>query len=217
MLSRFKYFTLFYLFIIVANIVVLYYIKDYRMVAKPMIIGSLLGFYIGNVIKQSPIFIMGMVFALIGDVFLLFEDVSFFVVGLGSFLLMQVFYTVEFYKDIAANFKSRWLAASLIYLVGFVFLILMWDNLGGLKWPVLIYTIAITTMGVMAWMRKREIIWYKEVIAGVLLFLLSDTWLGLSKFGVISNNYSGLIVIVTYMLAQYLIVRGIVEREVSNS
>lgn len=217
MLSRFKFFTLFYLFVFVANIVVLYYIKDYRMVAKPMIIGSLLGFYIGNVVKQSPIFIMGMVFALIGDVFLLFEDASFFVIGLGSFLLMQIFYTVEFYKDIAANLKSRWLPASIIYLVGFVFLMLMWDNLDGLKWPVLIYTIAITTMGVMAWMRKREIIWYKEVIAGVILFLLSDTWLGLSKFGIISNNFSGLIVIVTYMLAQYLIVRGIVEREISNS
>ena len=217
MLSRFKFFTLFYMLVFVANIVVLYYIKDYRMVAKPMIIGSLLGFYIGNVVKQSPIFIMAMVFALIGDVFLLFEAESFFMIGLFSFLLMQLLYTVEFHKDITANLKARWLPAALIYLVGFVFLMLMWNNLGSLKWHVMIYTIVITTMGVMAWMRKREIIWYREVIVGVLMFLLSDTWLGLSKFGIIGNNHSGLIVIVTYMLAQYLIVRGIVERDVSNA
>ena len=133
MFKRFKFFTIFYLIIVVLNIVVLYYIKDYRMVVKPMIMGSLIGFYTGNVVKQSPVFLLGMVFALIGDIFLLFDNELFFIIGLGGFLLMQVFYTAEFFKDRADSIKQAVLPIVIVYIVGLIFLILMWPGLGDLK------------------------------------------------------------------------------------
>ncbi len=214
LLKRFKFFTIFYLLIFILNIVVLYYIKDYRMVAKPMIIGSLLGFYIGNVIKQSPIFLMGMVFGLLGDIFLMFDDETFFIIGLGSFLLMQVLYSIEFYKDVRINWKQDWIPVAVIYGIGFLFFAVVAGSLGSLLWPVFLYMLAITTMVCTAWLRDRRIVWYREVVAGAILFLISDAFLGLSKFGVIGSSHSGVIVMITYMLAQYFIVRGIVERDV---
>lgn len=214
MFKRFKFFTIFYLIIVVLNIVVLYYIKDYRMVVKPMIMGSLIGFYTGNVVKQSPVFLLGMVFALIGDIFLLFDNELFFIIGLGGFLLMQVFYTAEFFKDRADSIKQAVLPIVIVYIVGLIFLILMWSGLGDLKWPVMMYAIAITTMVSSAFLRNKDVIWYNAVIWGVLLFLLSDAWLGMAKFGVVNSGLDSVIVMLSYMAAQYLIVRGITEREV---
>lgn len=215
LLKRYKYFTIFYLLIFIANIIVLYVITDYRMVAKPMILGSLLGFYIGNVIKQSPVFMLGMVFALMGDIFLMVNNDVFFAIGLGSFLLMQILYSVEFLKDVDFYWKRDWIPMSVIYGIGIIFFTWVAGSLGSLMWPVFIYMLAITTMVGFAWLRKKDTVWYREVVAGALLFLASDAWLGLSKFGVIESDYSGLVVMVTYMLAQYLIVRGIVERDVT--
>ncbi|MCZ2102375.1 MAG: lysoplasmalogenase [Chitinophagales bacterium] len=215
LLKRYKYFTIFYLLIFIANIIVLYVITDYRMVAKPMILGSLLGFYIGNVINQSPIFMLGMVFALMGDIFLMVNNEVFFAIGLGSFLLMQILYSVEFLKDVDFYWKRDWIPMSVIYGIGIIFFTWVAGSLGSLMWPVFIYMLAITTMVGFAWLRKKGTVWYREVVAGALLFLTSDAWLGLSKFGVIESDHSGLVVMVTYMLAQYLIVRGIVERDVT--
>ena len=216
LLKRFKFFTIFYLLIFILNIVVLYYIRDYRMVAKPMIMGSLIGLYIGNIVKQSPVFLMGMVFGLMGDIFLMVEDEMFFIIGLGSFLLMQVMYSVGFYKDVRINWKQDWIPVVVIYAIGLLFFAVVAGSLGSLLWPVFLYMLAITTMVCAAWLRDRSIVWYREVVAGAVLFLISDAFLGLSKFGVIGSSHSGAVVMITYMMAQYLIVRGIVERDVDG-
>jgi uncharacterized membrane protein YhhN len=213
MFKRFKFFNIFYLFIIIINIIVLYYIKDYRMVAKPMIMGSLIGFYIGHIEKQSPVFIMGMVFALMGDIFLMFDNEIFFIIGIACFLLMQILYVVTFFKDKDNGWKTKWTYITAIYGLSIILFFLMAQNAGSLTWPVLIYTLAIATMANAAVVRKSSTIWYREVVIGAFLFMVSDAWLGMSKFGVLASSIDGTIVMITYMIAQYLIVRGIVERD----
>jgi uncharacterized membrane protein YhhN len=61
--------------------------------------------------------------------------------------------------------------------------------------------------------RQRNVRWYGAVIVGVFLFFISDAWIALTKFGVITDHMSDIVIMTTYMAAQYLIVRGLVERD----
>lgn len=212
MFKKFPYFNVFYFLIVVANIVVLYYLMDYRSVAKPMIVASLIGFYITNATKQSPGFIMALIFALMGDIFLMIQGEAFFMLGLGCFLLMQILYTVEFLKDKTGINNKSIIAYISLFIIGSGFLYILWPNLGNLQWPVAFYVFAICTMVATAILRRKDIKWYGAVIAGVFLFFISDSWIALTKFEVITDNLSDVIIMITYMIAQYLIVRGMVEK-----
>ena len=77
------------------------------MVSKPMIMGSLLGFYIYTVRNQSPIFILAIIFAMLGDIFLMFGTDSFFIIGLSCFLIMQLLYVITFWKDKSSDKKKK--------------------------------------------------------------------------------------------------------------
>ncbi len=215
MFKRFKFFNIFYLFIFLINIVVLYYVKDYRIVAKPMIMGSLIGFYIGNVERQSQVFIMGMVFALLGDIFLLSDNEIFFIMGLASFLLMQILYSVAFFRDIDVKWKTKWPYIIGVYGLSLLLFFFMSQNAGNLTWPIFMYSLAIGTMANFAIIRKSSVTWYREVVIGAAFFMLSDAILGLSKFSVLSTVIDAPIIMITYMIAQYFIIRGIIERDLS--
>jgi uncharacterized membrane protein YhhN len=214
MLKKYPYFNIFYFLIVVSNIVVLYYLTEYRSVAKPMIVASLIGFYITHAKKQSPGFIMALIFALMGDIFLMIEGEAFFILGLGSFLLMQILYIVEFLKD-KTGFNNKSVIPIIgLSLIGAGFIFVLWPNLGNLKWPVTLYVFAVCTMVASAILRRKEIRWYSFVVVGVFLFFISDAWIALTKFDVISDHMSSVIIMISYMIAQYLIVRGMVEKEI---
>ncbi|MCZ2339137.1 MAG: lysoplasmalogenase [Chitinophagales bacterium] len=168
------------------------------MVAKPLIMASLIGFYIGHESRQSNGFIMGMIFALMGDIFLLFTSKEFFILGLLCFLLMQIFYILEFKKDLVSDKKQLITRYGVIYLIGIVFLAILWNGLGSMFWYVAIYILAITTMVGTAFNRRKNIPWYREVTVGVVLFLISDAVLGLSEFNIIDLPFSSTIVMLTY-------------------
>lgn len=215
--ERFKSFNIYFIILILLNILVLFVIQEYRMVAKPLIMASLIGFYIGHESRQSNGFIMGMIFALMGDIFLLFTSKDFFILGLLCFLLMQIFYTLEFKKDLVSDKKQLTTRYGVVYLIGIVFLAILWNGLGSMFWYVAIYILAITTMVGTAFNRRKNIPWYREVTVGVVLFLISDAVLGLSEFNIIELPFSSTIVMLTYMIAQYLIVRGMVEKRTIGS
>lgn len=175
-----------------------------------------MGFYIGNIVKQSQGFLMAMIFALLGDVFLMFSDDTSFMIGLIAFLLMQLFYIFEFKKDIKKYSKRQINFLLGFIIVGLLIYFMMSNHLYTLKWPVLIYVLAITTMGAMAWSRNKDIPGYQLVGIGALFFIFSDMWLAFGKFDIIHTSIDRLIVIVSYMIAQYLIVRGIIEKQLKT-
>ena len=210
-LSKHKAFNLFFLVILVLNILFIYTLTEYRTVSKPMIMASLIGFYISNVKTQSNTFILALIFALFGDIFLMFDSNEFFLIGLGSFLLMQILYAYNFYQDYSGDKRLFAKASTILLILGIAVLSYLWNGLGDLKIPVMIYTFAILLMVLTAIIRNKQLNGYHEIFYGVVLFLISDAFLGISKFGIPNPNF-GIIVIVTYMIAKFLIVRGIVSR-----
>lgn len=211
---KYKSFTIFYSIIFFLNLLFFTWLTEYRVVSKPMIMASLLGFYISSAKKQSNAFLLAMIFALFGDIFLMFNGEEFFLIGLSCFLVMQLLYTITFLKDRVNDILLMIYRSLPVIFVSIAVITYLWDGLGEMRIPVAIYTAAISMMVISALIRRSNVTWYLPVVKGVLLFMVSDALIAVSKFG---PSFNGIEygVMATYMLAQYLIVRGMIENSVN--
>jgi uncharacterized membrane protein YhhN len=84
--------------------------------------------------------------------------------------------------------------------------------LGKLSLPVRIYGVVLSFMVMLAmhttFIRQKRAGWFMAI--GAILFVISDSLLAIDKF-YSALNYSGLIVMITYGVAQLLITLGAVE------
>ncbi len=211
---KYKSFTIFYSIIFFLNLLFFTWLTEYRVVSKPMIMASLIGFYISSAKKQSNAFLLAMIFALFGDIFLMFNGEEFFLIGLSCFLVMQLLYTITFLKDRVNDILLMIYRSLPILFISIAVIAYLWNGLGEMRIPVAIYTAAISMMVISALIRRSNVTWYLPVVTGVLLFMVSDALIALSKFG---PTFTGIEygVMATYMLAQYLIVRGMIEKSVN--
>jgi len=207
--KKYTRFTIFFGILFMLNILFMYVLQDYRMVAKPMIMASLIGFYITVERRQSNAFVLAMIFALLGDVFLMFKGDDFFLIGLVCFMAMQLLYTYLFSREGSNDIKKLLIIGIPITLLTLVIISLLWSDLGELRIPVLIYALAISGMVISAIYRKSTMNGYLSVVSGVILFLISDAILAISKFGG-AIPYQDVIIMSTNMAAQFLIVIGMV-------
>lgn len=191
--------------------------------SKPLIVISLMVWlYSSTNLKgrfHKRIF-TGLIFALAGDVLLMLQAgrPMFFIYGLISFLLCHIFYIRAFTLDHRSNPKHRtpyflWIVGVFAIFCSGLFFYLQ-PKLGVMQFPVLMYAIIITVMALMAVNRygKVNIFSFKLILYGALFFLLSDSVLAINKFTQ-TIPQAGVLIMATYMIAQYLIVYGTVVRE----
>ncbi|MCK5400520.1 MAG: lysoplasmalogenase [Flavobacteriaceae bacterium] len=165
--------------------------------------------------RTRYITVLALLFSLIGDVLLMFVDKSsnFFIGGLIAFLLAHLMYISVFLKSRNKNANPfSIIVVLLIYASGLFYLIK--DGLGEMLIPVLLYLIVILTMAITAFLRKRlaSSNSYNLVFAGAIFFMISDSLLALNKFYE-TLPLSNISIMLTYALAQYLIVSGILKQE----
>lgn len=129
--------------------------------------------------RESRMLAAALAFSSLGDVLL--EFAGLFAAGLGAFLTAHVIYIFLFRRYwVGDTGKGRWAAIAAIVLYSATLaLILDSSPLGVLRIPVFLYVAAITLMAVAA-VRATWNTWL--VVAGALLFLISDTVLGLDRF-----------------------------------
>jgi len=110
------------------------------------------------------------------------------------------------------------LAAILIILFVVGLLTLIYPNLNEMKIPVIIYALVISLMLWSSIIRRGHTsqISFRLVFTGSIFFILSDTMLALNKFWQ-PLPVSGFLIMSTYMLAQYLIVLGLLKHISSSS
>jgi uncharacterized membrane protein YhhN len=192
-----------------------------RFIFKPLIVPAIALHFL-LVSRGSSTFIRKRVLAALffswaGDVMLLFEDrgSAFFMAGLGSFLLAHVFYILVFFKLRGGERSAG--ASWLILPVAAYYALLMallTPYLGTLEWPVRIYGLVICLMLLLAlqlYFRDRRPA-NLQIAAGALLFVISDSLLALNKF-YRPFEMAGLLVMLTYAFAQWLIVGGVAKVE----
>ena len=185
---------------------------------KPILIPLLgLGVYFYRNFASKNILLVALLFSWIGDVILLFANIAeiYFILGLVSFLISHIFYCVIFNKQtktIKSN-KAFLLIGSVViltYLIGMLSALL--PTLGDLKIPVIVYASIISLMlffafsGLLTWKKNGN----QYVFIGAVVFVLSDSILAVNKF-YNPIQKSSFIIMLTYLVAQYLIVTGILK------
>jgi alkenylglycerophosphocholine/alkenylglycerophosphoethanolamine hydrolase len=173
-------------------------------VAKPVTTMLLLG-VIG--VPHTPFagcIAAGVLFSLVGDVALLFTTNGAFMVGLASFLVAHILYTVAFISR-ARLTGSVLLYAAAIGLVTLLLLRRLWAGAGGMRAPVAIYGAAIATMAASAHATTAggtlAPVAGRLAAAGALLFFISDSTLALAKFSR-PIRHAALVTLGVYWLGQ---------------
>ena len=110
--------------------------------------------------------------------------------------------------------KENWPFAfvTLLLIYGASLFFFLKDGLGVMLIPVSVYMLVILTMATTAYLRKNKANMhsYKFVFLGALFFMASDSILALNKFyqPILWSNIS---IMLTYAIAQYLIIIGILK------
>lgn len=188
-------------------------------ITKPLIVILLVIYFIGSTKEISSglkkWILFALVFSLAGDVLLLFvtQNPVFFLAGLVAFLVAHIFYIIFFHSIRVLQVvkpKPFLLIPVLIYYL--VLIAFLSPHLGDMKLPVRIYGVVICFMLMLA----LHILYIKNKSAGMLmltgaiLFVISDSVLAINKF---YNSFdgAGIIIMLTYGIAQLLLTEGAVK------
>lgn len=188
---------------------------------KPFLIPFLLlgVFFYGN-FPSKKFLLTALTFSWIGDIILLFadRDEMYFIVGLIAFLISHVVYIITFSKQLKIRKQKNkaifWIGVTVIIVYLLTMLTILLPSLGDLKIPVFVYALVISTMLLFAF--KGFLIWEEPanwyILLGAIIFVSSDSILAFDKFYVgASIMQAPFLIMVTYLLAQYLIVKGILN------
>ncbi|MEU4426737.1 lysoplasmalogenase [Actinoplanes sp. NPDC024001] len=164
-------------------------------VAKPLLAPLL----IWHLRRHGPLdtVAVGLAFATAGDIALLVPGEPAFLTGMLFFLGAQVSFIVAFLR----RARPRWWAFAGYGLVWAGANAALWGQLGALRVPVLLYSLALTAMAAAAAGVSRR------VALGGLLFLISDLLIGLDAAGT-RLPAQGVLVMTTYSAALFLIATG---------
>jgi len=211
--------TLFLLVLLVNLIAVYSNSESLQFIVKPLLM-PLLAIYLllrtntANSNLKGWIF-LALFFSWAGDIFLLFEErgSNFFLFGLSAFLVAQVFYIV-FFHNIRMREYIRGNALLLLLVIVYYSILInvLSPYLGNMKLPVRIYGVVLSFMLMLAMhtmlgKNKKAALW---MTMGAILFVVSDSLLAFNKFFSPFNN-AGVIIMLTYGLAQLFITEGAVR------
>lgn len=145
----------------------------------------------------------GLMFSWAGDVALEFDGQWWFITGMVFFLGAHICYITTFVK--AGARPKAWVAAA--YAVALAAsLVVLWKPLGAMALPMSLYALALAAMATLA----ASVNW--RVGLGGMLFLISDFLIAFRVADAWTVPGPGIWVMLTYTVAQFLIVTGSVRR-----
>lgn len=191
--------------------------QTFQYVCKPLLMPLLMVYFIlqtkGITSKLKTWIIGALFFSCAGDVLLMFEPEIFFMLGLSAFLIAHIFYIVFFHHiRVREAIKGNpWLMVIVVVYYG-ALITLLSPYLADMKWPVRVYGIVISFMFMLAmhmlFLKNRPA--GKWMMIGALLFVISDSVLAINKFYQ-SFDAAGIVIILTYGMAQLFIVQGAIK------
>lgn len=171
--------------------------------------------------KVVKLALFAFLFSWIGDLLLMFTErgFSFFISGLSAFLIAQILYVFLFLRTINISGKKPFLKKKSYYLLvyiayGLIVYAFLFDQLDiVLRVFVFIYMLALLSMSIMALNRfgNGHPISFSYVFIGSLLIVISDTLIVTNQF-LIAIPYAGVLIMASYISAQYLIMRGLLKQ-----
>jgi uncharacterized membrane protein YhhN len=200
-------------------------VHEGRLLVKPLICLILLG-YLANKTRLTGNFnkliFAGLLCSLLGDVALIFagKGGTVFLIGLGSFLMAHLFYSAAFFRDYRYDPQAPKIFGHIMLFIMAAltigFYVWIRPYLNDMRLPVMAYMVIISLMAILAAYRYKRVnlasFWL--IVAGAVFFIISDSILAINMF-VEPVLRSGIWIMSTYMIAQYLITMGTLARVVS--
>lgn len=216
----------FFVIALILNLVgILVSSETLQIVSKPLIIILLIVYFIVATRKvKSSIKIwvlLALLFSWIGDVLLMFQgnDSLYFLLGLSAFLLAHIFYILFFNRIRAFELiAARWWLLLIVVVYYGLLITFLSPYLADMKLPVRVYGVVISIMFMLA----MHMLYLKNrragllMMAGALLFVISDSVLAINKFYQ-SFESAGFIIMLTYGMAQLFIIEGGIRYLTSDS
>lgn len=166
--------------------------------------------------------LMAIVFSCLGDTLLMLQkhNPNYFMFGLGAFLVAHIFYILAYRQHQGEGSADelqglqRIRFALPVVLSGTGLVVILYNHLGDLKIPVLVYATVLTYMVLTALFRfgKTNTGSFTMVFGGAILFMISDSLIAVSKF-LEPLAMGSFWIMTTYIAAQFLIVRGLIRHE----
>ncbi len=215
----------FYLFSIVNLIEQVVHTEWLDFATKPFLMVTLMLYYLfaraSKTDSLSKYIVGALVFSWIGDLLLMLQPKfdGLFIFGLAAFLIAHLCYIFGFriakYQE--RNTENRsFVHTRLVFLIfiGGTLIYMLHPFLGDMLIPVLAYTVVIISMAIAALLRRG---WTMDksfimVYSGALLFIMSDAMIAIDKF-MNPIVQARLLIMATYIGAQFLIVKGILAHE----
>lgn len=180
----------------------------------PLLMAHVFRYERKNLMQQIHLF-LALLFCWFGDILLLYthNNENFFLFGLAAFLIGHIFYMFAFARS-ARKAGSLLKRKPILFLIPVAYavslFVIIQPYLGDFLIPVLLYAIVITIMLMVAMNRhqRTNVFSYYLTLIGAVLFILSDSTIAINKFRH-AFTAASLIIMSTYILAQYLIVVGL--------
>lgn len=152
--------------------------------------------------EYSPyayLIITGLIFSLLGDLFLLFPD-KYFNNGLYSFLVAHILYVFAFNQNV-----DEYCFGIVPVIIIFILVVVKYlaPKLGAMKYPVILYILVISVMLYSGLNFDRQLGSITYISIGAILFTISDTVLAFNKFYK-KFSFAEPIILSTYFVAQLL-------------
>lgn len=179
---------------------------------KPLLMPLLLGWFLLATppSRLRTVVGVGLGASWLGDLGLMPAGEGWFLAGLAAFLIAQLLYAVAFWPSRAHSVLTR-PALLAPYVLGLIVLLaVLWEHLGDLRVPVVVYAVVIVAMAVLATGLGGT------VASGAVLFVVSDSLIALDTVAdLVRLPTHGFWVMLTYLAAQALIAHGV--RDVAAS
>jgi uncharacterized membrane protein YhhN len=225
MFKQHKSFLIIFIVIMILNLMVQSVVfEEYNIFIKPLICLSLAIYLFKECnmkVGFNRLVFSGLIFSLFGDVLLLYSvsDVFLFLYGLVSFLIAHILYSSAFFRDFKNKpQESKYFGHLMLFLMGVFsmsYYSIIREYLNDFRIPVLAYIFVISIMAILAGYRYRRVnlLSFRLICFGAIFFVISDAALAYMKF-VEPYTFAGILIMSTYMIAQFLITLGTIERKV---
>lgn len=178
---------------------------------KPLIMPLLILYYITLTQNINFIIIGALIFGFLGDVFLL-DSKNHFTKGLLSFFCGHILYIVAFYLNFTIKGVKGFYFAFIIFYLFYALLLVkgLFPYLGSMKILGTMYMSTIMVMSFISLLMMLQSFTINTVLIflGSIIFIISDSVLAFDTFKE-KYAYSGVIIMSTYITAQFLIIVGI--------
>jgi uncharacterized membrane protein YhhN len=210
-----------YWIVLLIHCILQHYHTTYVAITKPFLLPLLILYLFlhdDNIGSPAPkfIFYIGLFLAFFGDVLLILINDTFFLSGMIAFMLMNITYSISFLLMTPIRLKKilpALLTFIALFFIGYYFYGFLKDDLGDYSMPIVAYMITLSIMVTASVNLVTNTVYQKSAIRylvpGAIVFVIENVLVAFNKFHYNRDKDVFVIVMITYGVAQFLMVTGI--------